>query len=145
MAYCRWLSQRLGQDVRLPTEWEWQQAACHGNPNNTYPWGSDWQERRCNSDESQLNRTIAVGLYAQDWPDDRPIDMAGNVWEWCLNEYAKPMPLNKIILGGSAERTLRGGSWLNRSDFLRCAIRYRLHPLNRFNYLGFRLVLGSPW
>ncbi len=145
MAYCRWLSQRLGKDVRLPTEWEWQQAACHGNSNNTYPWGPDWQERRCNSYESQLNRTIAVGLYAQDWPDDRPVDMAGNVWEWCLNEYAKPMPLNKIILGDSAERTLRGGSWLNPTDIVRCALRLWYLPLDRFNSLGFRLVLGSPW
>src|SRR6185436_19632086 len=25
VAYCRWLSHTLGQTVRLPTEWEWQQ------------------------------------------------------------------------------------------------------------------------
>ena len=27
VAYCRWLSAKLGYDIRLPTEWEWQQAA----------------------------------------------------------------------------------------------------------------------
>ena len=32
MAYCRWLSARLGYEVRLPTEPEWQQAATGGNP-----------------------------------------------------------------------------------------------------------------
>jgi formylglycine-generating enzyme required for sulfatase activity len=38
VAFCRWLSQRLGYEIRLPTEWEWQQAATGGNPANTYPW-----------------------------------------------------------------------------------------------------------
>ena len=32
MAYCRWLSAHLGYDIRLPTEWEWQQAATGGDP-----------------------------------------------------------------------------------------------------------------
>ncbi|MEJ2405362.1 MAG: SUMF1/EgtB/PvdO family nonheme iron enzyme [Candidatus Thiodiazotropha sp.] len=34
VAFCRWLSQRLGFKVRLPTEFEWQQAATGGDPNN---------------------------------------------------------------------------------------------------------------
>ena len=121
MAYCRWLSHKLGHTVRLPTEWEWQQAACFGNPNIAYPWGPDWDGRRANSYESQLNRTLAVGLYAQDWREDRPLDMAGNVWEWCLNEYGKPMPTADIVWQDHAERVVRGGGWDNRPGFLRCA------------------------
>jgi formylglycine-generating enzyme required for sulfatase activity len=39
VAFCRWLSTRLGYEVRLPTEWEWQQAATGGNPASEYPWG----------------------------------------------------------------------------------------------------------
>jgi formylglycine-generating enzyme required for sulfatase activity len=39
VAFCRWLSVRLGYAVRLPTEWEWQQAATGGNPAHAYPWG----------------------------------------------------------------------------------------------------------
>ena len=146
VAYCRWLSEKrgAGNEVRLPTEWEWQQAACNGNADNAYPWGA-WDGRRCNSYESQLNRTIAVGLYAQDWPEDRPLDMAGNVWEWCWNEYANIVPLQDIVLQNQEERTIRGGSWFNFTGFVRCAIRLRFHPDGRSNYLGFRLVLGSPW
>ena len=41
-AFCHWLGARLGFAVRLPTEYEWQQAATGGDPTRTYPWGTDW-------------------------------------------------------------------------------------------------------
>ena len=63
MAYCRWLSARLGYEVRLPTEPEWQQAATGGNPGNEYPWGPAWVDGCANTDESRLSRTTAVGMY----------------------------------------------------------------------------------
>ena len=47
VAYCRWLSKRLGYEIQLPTEWEWQQAATGGDPTNQYPWGPDWDSKRC--------------------------------------------------------------------------------------------------
>jgi hypothetical protein len=37
IAFCCWLSAQLSYKVRLPTEWEWQQAAIGGNPTNAYP------------------------------------------------------------------------------------------------------------
>ena len=42
VAFCCWLSTRLGYEVRLPTEWEWQQAATGGDPAREYPWEADW-------------------------------------------------------------------------------------------------------
>ncbi len=144
MAYCRWLSHKLGKTVRLPTEWEWQQAACGGDPANRYPWGPDWDGRRANTYESQLNRTVAVGLHAQDWSEDRPLDMAGNVWEWCLNEYAKPVPVADIVWQDYAERTVRGGSWNYKAGFARCAYRYRNLPDDRDDNLGLRLCCVLP-
>src|SRR5262245_3543686 len=42
VAFCCWLSARLGYEVRLPTEWEWQHAATGGDPSRDYPWGADW-------------------------------------------------------------------------------------------------------
>ena len=41
MAFYRWLSDKRSFEIRLPTEWEWQQAATGGDPNNEYPWGKD--------------------------------------------------------------------------------------------------------
>ena len=52
VAFCRWLSARLGYAVRLPTEWEWQQAATGGNPANTFPWGAEERPDCANTWES---------------------------------------------------------------------------------------------
>ena len=49
VAFCRWLSHRLGFEVRLPTEMEWQQAATGGDLVNVYPWGPNWEDLRCNT------------------------------------------------------------------------------------------------
>jgi hypothetical protein len=63
VAFCRWLSARLGYEVRLPTEWEWQQAATGGNSANVYPWGPRWDANCANTFESDLQRSVAVGMY----------------------------------------------------------------------------------
>jgi hypothetical protein len=65
VAFCRWLSQRLRYDIRLPTEWEWQQAATGGDPAKEYPWGPEWISNFANTYESGLSRSTAVGLYPQ--------------------------------------------------------------------------------
>jgi formylglycine-generating enzyme required for sulfatase activity len=89
-AFCRWLSARLGFEVRLPDEWEWQWAAQSGRPDHAYPWGTEWQEGLANTYEAGIGRTTAVGMY----PDGRSLqgvyDLAGNVWEWCRNLRDEP-------------------------------------------------------
>src|SRR5207237_130000 len=40
-AYCKWLSEELGVNFRLPTEAEWEFAA-RGTDGRIYPWGMDW-------------------------------------------------------------------------------------------------------
>src|SRR5262249_40599298 len=109
VAFCRWLSDFLGYEVCLPDEFEWQQAATDGDPKNLYPWGPAWDPTRCNSSANELNRTVAVGMYPQGATRQGVQDMAGNVWEWCLNKYAKP---TETAIDASDEwRGLRGGSW----------------------------------
>jgi len=41
IAFCRWLSVRLGYEVRLPTEQEWERAA-RGTKGREYPWGDGY-------------------------------------------------------------------------------------------------------
>ena len=138
VAFGRWLSERLGYRVRLPTEFEWQQAATGGEVSRSYPWGPAWEVSRCNSEESGLNRPTAVGLYPQGtWPG-RPLDMAGNVWEWCLNKYHKPR--HRRIDESGDWRVVRGGSWDGSSDHCRAAYRYGSHPEARSDARGFRLL-----
>jgi formylglycine-generating enzyme required for sulfatase activity len=79
VAFCRWLSERLGYKIRLPTEWEWQQAATGGDPTNVYPWRLDWNSTYANTYESGLGRTTAVGLYPQGASPIGALDMSGNV------------------------------------------------------------------
>jgi formylglycine-generating enzyme required for sulfatase activity len=149
MAFCRWLDARLresgvlqaGCQVRLPTEWEWQQAATGGQPNCEYPWGADWIEGRANTEESRLSRTTAVGIYPAGASHFGPLDLAGNVWEWCLNKHADPAD---VSLGSEEARVLRGGSFDRARDGARCACRYGLRPDFRDDLIGFRVVLRSP-
>jgi formylglycine-generating enzyme required for sulfatase activity len=69
------------------------------------------------------------------------LDLAGNVWEWCLNEYDKP---ERQVGKGDARRVVRGGSWLNYRDPARCAYRSGLAPGSRGRGLGLRLVCVAP-
>ncbi|HRI90293.1 MAG: SUMF1/EgtB/PvdO family nonheme iron enzyme [Candidatus Accumulibacter sp.] len=146
VAFCRWLSERLAlagpEVIRLPTEWEWQWVAQGGPMRRKYPWGSEWNPARANSHESGTGRTMAVGMYPLGAPEGETVaDLAGNVWEWCLNEYDHP---GNTQIGGDISRTLRGGSWLDFPGDLRAAKREEFSPDDRDGDIGFRVVLAAP-
>jgi hypothetical protein len=107
VAFCRWLSARTRTTIRLPTEREWQQAATGGNK-WIYPWGNRWRDDAANTETSKLNRLVAVGIYPHGASPIGALDMAGNVWEWCLNEFGNP---DNVTLKGRANRATSGGSW----------------------------------
>jgi hypothetical protein len=136
VAFCRWLSAKTGTSIRLPTEWEWQQAATGGDPTREYPWEGEWDTIRCNSYESRLNRTTAVGMYPQGATRQGALDMAGNVWEWCLNTYED----QDLSITTAGRRVIRGGSWGILPVNLRVSNRNRFNAVNRTNYIGFRLA-----
>ena len=139
--FCRWLSVKLGYEVRLPTEWEWQQAATGGNSKNKYPWGPNWDGNRANTYESELSRSVAVGMYPQGESPVGALDMSGNLWEWCLNAYDPP---GNVALAGDAYRVVRGGSWNGNPLNARAAYRANFAPDDRNSLIGFRLVCASP-
>jgi len=145
VAFWRWLSQRTGSKIRLPTEWEWQQAATGGDPEREYPWPGGWDATRCNSSESRLNRTSAVGMYPSGATQQGVLDMAGNVDEWCLNTYDEPEPPESLRIDDrEARRVIRGGSWDNTPGYLRSSSRTRLYADTRYSLIGFRLAQGTP-
>ncbi|ADE14635.1 protein of unknown function DUF323 [Nitrosococcus halophilus Nc 4] len=141
VAFCRWLSARLGYEIRLPTQWEWQQAATGGDPANMYPWGVEENPAYANTYESGLSRSTAVGMYPLGASPVGALDMGGNLWEWCLNEYRHP---ERTQLSGDESRVVRGGSWGNDLGLARSAFRYHYLPNNRFILIGFRVVCSSP-
>ena len=141
VAFCRWLSHRLGETVRLPTEQQWERAAA-GTAGHDYPWGADWDATRANA-EFRLGRTCAVGLLPEGATVEGQVhDLSGNVWEWCLNEYEAPDQTGE---GGDALRVLRGVSWSGTAGLARASYRnYSLSPGYRLVYVGFRVCRASP-
>jgi formylglycine-generating enzyme required for sulfatase activity len=147
LAFCRWLGRRLGLELRLPDEWEWQQAATGGDAARSFPWGADWDPKRephrANTFESRLGAVTAVGMYPAGGAPTGALDMAGTVWEWCLSKHDSP-DLTASRSDDFDHRVLRGGSWgLNRDD-ARCALRDRNYPDDRGSDVGFRVLCSSP-
>ncbi|HEU4887253.1 MAG TPA: SUMF1/EgtB/PvdO family nonheme iron enzyme, partial [Thermoanaerobaculia bacterium] len=141
VAFCRWLSARLGFEVRLPTEWEWQQAATGGEPENRYPWGPEWDARRANTLDNDLQRTTAVGMYPHGASPVGAMDMSGNVYEWCLNQHKRP---EQIGTEHFEPKEVRGGSWHWDHDKASATVRDCDTPDVRITDHGFRIIRVRP-
>jgi sulfatase modifying factor 1 len=137
MAFCKW------GGYRLPSEAQWEYAA-RGRAGRKYAWGNAAPDReRCNYGKNE-GGTTAVGKYspAGDTPEGLQ-DMAGNVWEWCEDWYAKDYYSNsqqqkQLNNRNSQCKVLRGGGWLDDSNGVRASDRGRNLPSISFNYNGFR-------
>ena len=145
VAFTRWLDARLRQaqllpdermQVRLPTEWEWQWAARNGREPRVFPWG-DWREGVANSREAGLGRPTAVGMYPHGAADCGALDMAGNLSEWCANNFD-----DQNVNYNISRKVFRGGSFYYPANYLRSAYRYYGYPSDINNYFGFRCALS---
>jgi formylglycine-generating enzyme required for sulfatase activity len=136
IAFCRWLSEVSGEKIIIPTEQQWQRAA-QGDDGRTYPWGNEFDDTRCNTDESGIWQTTPVTQY--EGMGDSPfgvVDMIGNVWEWCLTRYGN----GSTSIDGTSVRVLRGGSFDDFQNHARAASRGWCDPEYRSLVIGFRIA-----
>ena len=154
--FCEWLTRREGRKYRLPTEAEWEYAA-RGMDGRTFPWGDvfdaghyanfadtntsfPWRDTSINDGFAE---TAPVGSYPRGISPFGIEDLAGNVFEWCL-DYFEPYRGKDIVNRRSpaqgTQRIYRGGSWRSKASSLRASARHFNLPNYSSNDIGFRIV-----
>lgn len=131
---------KLGNNISLPTEAQWEYAARGGNRNNTYAGGNDLDRVAWHLGNSG-GGTHKVGTKA---PNEFGLyDMSGNVWEWCrdwMGEYPPHDEKNPPGPSTGTYKVLRGGAWYGVPSWLRTTDRSRHEPDYHYILNGFRLV-----
>jgi len=152
-------------DFRLPTEYEWEYASRGGRDQAQYPWGGPYvrNTKGC----SLANFKPGRGDYGADggvypirvasyFPNDFGLyDMAGNVAEWTRTAYetsgnlfthdlnpdyqydAKPEDSETL-----KRKVVRGGSWKDISNYIKCGERTYEYQDSANAYTGFRCVIS---
>ncbi len=153
--FCAWLREAGGLEASLPSEALWEFAA-RGEDGRPYPWGKELpSERRARyGQEFQSGSPAAVGSYPDGAGPFGHLDLAGNVWEWCLDvwdpkAYEKRAPSGEALdpvveEGDEGRRGLRGGGWSYSAEYLRSAIRSRFLARRRSDGVGFRVAVAPP-
>ncbi|MFJ6612596.1 formylglycine-generating enzyme family protein [Streptomyces sp. NPDC091289] len=126
-AYCRWLGERLGLDVRLPTEDEWERAA-RGDDGREFPWGDEYRTGLANLVDLGVGTTTPVGSFPEGASPFGVLDMAGNADEWTSTRYAPypgaPAEVPETEDWAFDRHITRGGAFRHDRDLARCARRH---------------------
>lgn len=163
-AFCHWLSEKEQRRYRLPTEAEWEYA-CRAGTQTMFSNGDEAEGLvavgNVADGTARAKFTSWSGLTAKDGAVYTQLvgkyrvnafglaDMHGNVCEWCADwhagsEYAQFASKTATDPQGPSSgtaRIIRGGGWNNTPGLCRSASRRRFPPSDRFDFLGFRVVL----
>ncbi len=151
-AYCEW----RGEELPTEAQWEW---AATGGDGRRFPWGDE--PPTCELADFTIGTPISPGGDSgchgggsspvkahprgnKTWPAGVLYDLAGNVWEWCLDTYAAyasadatdpliQQPLSQV-------HVVRGGGWNRSARGIQAAFRGAAILTYEVGGLGFRCV-----
>ena len=139
------LNEYSGLPFRMPTEAEWEYAACGGAFSNNYTYSGSYVADKVAWHRDNANGTMhpiatlapnELGLY----------DMSGNVWEWCSDYYGSyPYENGDNPIGPQTgtKRVVRGGSFTYEAVYARCKARNCLPETNQSLAVGLRLAISE--
>ena len=171
LAFCQWLSERLGEKVSLPTEAQWEYA-CRAGTSTPFFYGTldtdfsrfanmaDVNMRKLADEgwrpkapdlvprDARFNDgalvTIDVGHYLPNAWGLR--DMHGNAAEWTRSKY-KPYPYRaddgREIISSEGEKVVPGGSWRDRPKLCRSSFRLSYPAYQKVYNVRFRAIIES--
>lgn len=144
-AFCRWLSKKLNQNIRLPTEAEWMRLYEHTLPREESAHYPHWTQTPANID---------LAHYASACPIDRFLfgeeqfgDVIGNIWQWtetAIDGFSgfKVHPIYddfSVPTFDGRHNLIKGGSFISTGNEAHRDARYAFRR-HFYQHAGFRYI-----